>query len=110
MTKEVIIEPEAAEDLRAAAEYYERREPGSGISFYAMIAKVFATLPTAIGVTVPNVPMPARFQEQLRRIVIDAPPYAIIYAKTDTAVHVLAVAHAKKRPEYWLERLRRLPR
>ena len=41
-----------------------------------------------------------------QRYVLSEFPYSIIYAQLDEIVFVLAVAHASRRPGYWLNRLR----
>jgi plasmid stabilization system protein ParE len=32
-------------------------------------------------------------------------PYGVVYYQSDHAIHVVAIAHAKRRPEYWIDRL-----
>jgi toxin ParE1/3/4 len=32
-------------------------------------------------------------------------PYAVVYSLIDDAVYVLAVAHSRRRPFYWQDRL-----
>ena len=40
----------------------------------------------------------------MRRFVMASYPYSIVYRVTRTTVDVYAVAHAKRRPEYWRRR------
>ena len=68
---------------------------------------VFESLasPTTIGVTVPGVK--TRFR--MLRILLDRFPYAVVYLEQDETIHVIGVAHFKKRPGFWKKRLSALP-
>jgi len=46
-----------------------------------------------------------QFDAERRRLVIRKYPYSIIYELHDEAVVVLAVAHGKRKPYYWLNRI-----
>jgi plasmid stabilization system protein ParE len=39
-----------------------------------------------------------------RRYVLSAFPYSIVYRATQDEIQVFAVAHAKRRPQYWTRR------
>jgi toxin ParE1/3/4 len=41
-----------------------------------------------------------------RRYVFPTYPYSLVYFVEDDVIHVVAVAHDKKRPGYWRKRLR----
>jgi len=45
-----------------------------------------------------------KFDEQRRRIVLRKFPYSLIYEIIEGEVVILAVAHGRRRPYYWLER------
>jgi toxin ParE1/3/4 len=44
---------------------------------------------------------------EIRRALLARFPYAIVFLVRPEEVRVLAVAHAKRRPGYWLSRIRR---
>ena len=43
---------------------------------------------------------------EIRRALLTRFPYAIVFLIMSEEIRVLAVAHAKRRPGYWLNRLR----
>ena len=45
-----------------------------------------------------------KFDGQRRRLIVRKFPYAIIYELHSSGVVILAVAHGKRRPNYWRER------
>lgn len=40
-----------------------------------------------------------------RRVVLHKLPYSVVYREANQAIQVLAIAHAKRRPGYWRERM-----
>ena len=105
MTRAVRFEPEALADIASAARYYNKERGGLGTAFRnAVNARVLALrrFPNA-GRLVEHVELslPAR-QVRLRRF-----PYLVIYVVTDEDVRVVAVAHEKRLPAFWLNRVER---
>ena len=49
------------------------------------------------------------FEAGTRRYVLRKFPYNIIYREIPVGIEVVAVAHHKRRPRYWLRRLRHKP-
>ena len=47
------------------------------------------------------------FERGTRRYVLRKFPYNIIYREIPVGIEVVAVAHHKRRPRYWIRRLRR---
>jgi len=47
------------------------------------------------------------FEAGTRRYVLRKFPYNIVYREIPTGIEVVAVAHHKRRPRYWIRRLRR---
>jgi hypothetical protein len=45
----------------------------------------------------------------LRRALLEGFPYAVLFVAVADAVHVLAVAHVRREPGYWFNRIRRSP-
>jgi plasmid stabilization system protein ParE len=48
-----------------------------------------------------------KFDDVRRSFLVRKFPYSIIYELNDTDVVVLAIAHGKRRPDYWSERATR---
>ena len=96
------LHPEARAELRSAALYDEQRS-GLGDEF---LAEVSATL-DRIGGTPGSCPAWPRTRAAgplIRKATIQRFPYVIAFEKHEQHVLVLAVAHAKRRPLYWLTR------
>jgi plasmid stabilization system protein ParE len=96
--------PEVPDELAEAVLWYEARKQGLGSEF---LDEVEATLPL-IGSRPRSFP---RLQAvdatlEIRRALLDRFPYALVFLVQEEEVRVLAVAHAKRRPGYWLSRVR----
>ena len=89
----VRLSPEAVDELVEVAAWYRGQRPGLELEFLAEVDRV---LPLIGG-------SPASFPR-----LIDVPPrfpYAVIFMDLVAEVRVLAVAHAKRRPGDWLDRV-----
>ena len=42
---------------------------------------------------------------EVRRALLPRFPYALVFLELQTEIRVLVVAHAKRNPDYWLNRL-----
>lgn len=88
---------EAEEELAAAAEFYDFTLPGLGRDFLAEVTRtcrLIARSPEA----------GTRLSPRLRRRLVRRFPYCIIYTQINDTVLILAVAHQRRRPEYWRQR------
>ena len=90
--------PEAeAEHLETVA-YYETRRPGLGAHYLAAFEQTLK----AVGAD------PHRFrivqEPDIRRAPLVRFPLSIVYRETSGRIEILAVAHHKRRPAYWIAR------
>ena len=97
------LHPEARAELRSAALWYDERRPGLGDEF---ITEVSATLDRIgrVQESYPAWPRTRAAGPLIRKATIQRFPYLIAFEKHEQHVLVLAVAHAKRRPLYWLTR------
>jgi toxin ParE1/3/4 len=104
VNKPVRAEPEADEELRAAARWYERRRPGLGREFLAAIGAAVELVQRhpAGGSRVPKV----KRTFPVRRLILRRFPYAVVFLELEAEIRILAFAHHRRRPGYWLRRLR----
>jgi toxin ParE1/3/4 len=89
-------------EIEAAARWYELRDRGLGFQFLNAIEAAMEKIcdaPSAWALW-PGAPVAL----EVRRFVLRRFPFAIAYLDEPTEVVVLAVAHAKRRPLYWLRR------
>ncbi len=105
MTRTIVIEPEAHEDLSRAFAWYEETNPGMGQLFIDAMRKAVSRLATTPdgSTSVPHIPSAS----MVRRVFARKFPYTVIFVAKANEVHVIAFAHMKRRPDYWHERLPR---
>jgi plasmid stabilization system protein ParE len=101
---DVKFAPEVPGELAEAVLWFEARRQGLGSEF---LDEVEATLPL-IGRRPGSFP---RLEDvhpalEIRRALLPRFPYALVFLVREEEVRVLAVAHAKRRPGYWLSRVR----
>ena len=97
------LHPEARAELRRAALWYDERRPRLGDQFIAEVAVAFER----VGDTPESYPVwPGTHAQDLviRKATVQRFPYAIAFEKHERHLLVLAIAHAKRRPLYWLTR------
>lgn len=93
------ILPEVEEELAAAAAWYETKRMGLGVELIAAVNRVFEEILDA-----PLASALWRDDRTYRRTIVGRFPYVIFFQVVGDVVEVLAVAHAKRRPGYWVER------
>lgn len=99
----VELHPEAHAELRATAVWYDERRPKLGDEFIAEVSNVLdrigeapASFPAWLGTSAAPL--------SIRRAVVNRFPYVIAFEVHFGHTLVLAIAHAKRRPLYWLSR------
>ena len=99
----VHFHPGAAADLTSAGDWYEAHLPGLGVDLTDEVALALDTI-TERPMTWPLWPGVAE-AVGVRRFLLARFPFAIGYIVESGEVVVLAVAHLRRRPGYWLDRL-----
>jgi toxin ParE1/3/4 len=97
------LTPGALRDLTEAASWYEGQQPGLSDRFLEELEKQLALIrnhPLAFPTTreIKN--------SKVRRALFPRFPYAIVFLERETDIRIIAVAHHKRRPGYWLHRVR----
>lgn len=101
----VTFEPEAEDELEAALAWYEERVAGLGLRLVLAVDDAvarIAALPQACS-EVPRV----KARVVVRRARVSGFPYSVAFVQLENEVRVIAIAHDKRKPGYWLERLDR---
>jgi len=99
----VRVEPEAREEIRDAARWYEEREIGLSKRFLDELEaalEAIETMPRRFA-RVPDLDVPV----EVRRALLHRFPYAVVFVLIPTVIAVVAVMHVKRKPGYWLYRL-----
>lgn len=103
MSRPVRFEAGALGDIIAAARYYNRERTGLGDEFREAVNQRVLALrgsPNA-GVPVEHV----RASLVARQVRVGRFPYLVVYVVTADDIRVIAVAHEKRLPSFWAERL-----
>ena len=93
------LHPGADAEFEAQVEYYDDQQPGLGERFYR---EVIATLDWLVE----NPTLPSR-RKNYRRVNLQVFPFYIAYVVEGTLIRVLAVAHSRRRPRYWIKRMKK---
>jgi len=97
------LHPEARAELRSAALWYDERRPGLGDEFISEVSAALGRIGDAPE-SYPPWPHSRAAGPLIRKATIQRFSYAIAFEEHEQHLLVLAVAHAKRRPLYWLRR------
>jgi plasmid stabilization system protein ParE len=100
--------PEAVAELRAAAFWYDERRAGLGDEFVDEVNRLGLRI-VASPATYVQWPGLSDSSSTIRRALVDRFPYVIAFEVREQDVFILAVAHAKRRPLYWVRRVGHVP-
>jgi len=93
----VIFDPEAKSEFLDAVRYYEECRPGLGGRFKEAVESATKSISTA----------PFRYRvlhKPFRHLLLFQFPYSIFFSIEPDHIHIIAVAHSKRKPGYWLKR------
>jgi toxin ParE1/3/4 len=101
--KPIRVEPEAKQELAAAVAWYEQRREGLGRELLAEVDAVLAAMARSPS----RFPLYPRVAPNLgvRRAAARRFPYSIAFIELASVIRVLAIAHERRRPGYWVGRL-----
>ncbi len=99
------LSPEAIDELVETAVWYRAQRPGLESEFLDEIERVLPLIESSPASFPRLLDIPADLV--IRRALLPRFPYALIFMDLGEHVRVLAVAHAKRRPGYWLDRVRK---
>jgi toxin ParE1/3/4 len=97
--KPVIIHSEAESELEAGVAFYESRREGLGLAFHEEFEAIIWLVRSD----------PLRWSPyrdgRFRRCLFKRFPYSLFYLDLDEVIWIAALAHQKRRPEYWVDRM-----
>ncbi len=97
MSLRIHFRPEARAELVEAWAWYEEQRPGLGDDLVACVE-------AAISKAARQPEAYAHVYEGVRRVLVRRFPYGVFYVVEDGELLVLAVAHARRRPNFWRDR------
>ena len=98
MEKRAVFHPEAEAEYLAAVQYYADKNVSVGERFDAEIRRLVAQIET----------MPHRhgpWRNGTRRARAGRFPYLVIFVERPTVLRIVAIAHTRRQPDYWMQRL-----
>ncbi len=96
--KPIVIHSEAIAELDGTISYYDDQKVGLGLDFLAEVEQ-------AINKIQQNPNLGAIYNvEGLRRYVIQRFPFLIFYTELEAVIWIVAIAHGKRKPNYWIQR------
>lgn len=98
MQREILASAQA--ELEEAFDFYEGRRPGFG-------DELTADFESAVAEILQNPAIGRRLAGDVRRWSLHQFPYALIYQIRPNFILIVAVAHFRRKPDYWRNRLRR---
>jgi toxin ParE1/3/4 len=103
--KPLVISDPARVEFREITIWYRDREGRVAARFTAEARRVLALIERVpqIGSRVSGVEEPSVREMSMRKF-----PYRVVFADLGDHIHVLAFAHKRRGPEYFVERLRKL--
>ncbi|MBU0991742.1 MAG: type II toxin-antitoxin system RelE/ParE family toxin [Proteobacteria bacterium] len=96
--KQVKYHPEAKNEIQEAIKWYDRKADGLGLEFVFEVRQAETTI-----LQDPEVwPF---YVYETRRYLLKRFPFAIVYLVSRGEIQIIAVAHGKRKPAYWIGRL-----
>ena len=95
--RRLVLHPLAAEEAREARRWYASRADFLGEAFVS-------ELDHAVSQIVAHPTTWPLFESGTRRYLLRRFPYFVVYRELESALEVVAVMHAKRRPGYWHDR------
>jgi toxin ParE1/3/4 len=96
--KPIIIHTEAIREFDSAIAYYEDQKIGLGLDLLSQVEEALGKIQQN-----PNLGTQHTIAGVLR-YVIQGFPYLIFYVELEEFIWVIAIAHGKRRPNYWKKR------
>jgi len=94
----IIFHPEAENELNSTIDFYNQKVSGLGLEFLDEIERV-------INLINKNPDRWLVLKYQVRRYIVKQFPYSIFYIFEPNRIYVVAIAHQKRKPFYWKDRI-----
>lgn len=98
MTRRAVFRPEAEAELLDTWDWYERQRPGLG-------DELIGCVDAAVSRALRSPELDAPIQDEVRRILVRRFPFAVFYVVEPDQIVILAVAHARRDPGFWRDRV-----
>jgi len=89
----------ASDEFRDAVEWYESRRLGLGADFFDAVVTAIDAIHAH-----PEIGTQRSSDGKTRRVLLEKFPYQVVYRLRPEEVAIVAIAHLKRRPNYWKDR------
>lgn len=96
--KPIVIHTKARGELDAAIAYYEKRRVGLGLELQDEVEQAVLAIQQN-----PQIGSPYKATE-FRFYLVHRLSYVLYYVELEGALWIMAIAHGKRRPDYWKRR------
>ena len=96
--KPLTYHPEASEEIDEAYNWYAMRSVRAADGFYEELFPAIGRVHQQPGLFPP-------YLQGTQRAVLDRYPFSVIFRNLPSEIQIVAVAHAKRRPGYWTNRI-----
>jgi toxin ParE1/3/4 len=99
VTRSLRVLPRAEAELGEAIDWYESRRAGLGADLLELADQAFARIleaPHQLATWKPG-------RREYSRFLLERFPYAVLFTYDDTEVVIVAFAHCRRKPGYWLK-------
>lgn len=96
--KRVTFHPDAKAEADGAIDWYLARSEPAALELAKQLRRAYGALRKNPRIFPPHL-------HGTRRVILDRYPFSIVFRETPSGLQVIAVAHAKRRPSYWSQRL-----
>ena len=94
----ITFHPAAAAEVTEAARFYEMRSPGLGADLLTEVERALVQIAA-------NPEASPRVGGRTQRKLLWRFPYSLLFAALPDRLRIVALAHHKRRPFYWMKRL-----
>lgn len=79
--------------------YYESKQKGLGRAYLTELKQIMEQVCALPGI------YPVEIPPDIRRVRFKKFPYTLLFRQSNNQIQILAIAHHRRQPEYWIERL-----
>ncbi|MBI5967941.1 MAG: type II toxin-antitoxin system RelE/ParE family toxin [Deltaproteobacteria bacterium] len=97
-SRRVDIHPEAVAEARAAAQWYRERSAPAANAFLAEVDR-------SVEKIAEDPEIWPRYVAGTRRFLLQRFPFSVVYRQVSGKIEIVAIAHGRRRPGYWKDRL-----
>jgi toxin ParE1/3/4 len=97
-SRPIVIHPAVVDETRAAADWYHERSPSAARAFLAEFERAILRIAERPKIW-------PQYTKGTQRYLLRRFPFLVVFRQTSVRIEVVALAHAKRKPGYWKERL-----